>query len=511
MKILFSYRQQLLACWVLLCLVGCNKTQPQTSAPKAHPSERWILGKGAEYDPGTLTETELDDHAARRQYAWKVAEKIWQKKVAQGPGIKSEIPGWQTFYTELEIKHMFRRYYEKAESFVEARKSAQDPYLPFTDEDLEKITVNYMDWISRSSYLDGVLKEEFLAKFQNPEDLQSLGFHEDGAGGISLNPSYFSPGAVRSLFKNYSALVKNCVLSLPPAYSDRTAPDTDPDNFAPCLEEEFSADSVILKTNWQLMSDSRPEEKVPWYATDPTAIETSHGTLPLPPSEKAFSGTGDHTEGGWQRPDENGIYRLPSYARDGLISKSHFALRAMHIMTKENRDWLWISLWWSPNPNQDFGADRPPHLQNHPLRNYKLCVVTGFDQTDPDPARLFLQDSSAHMQSLGESLQKLKQVYGSSSWCSNPYLENQTGNVRTNCIGCHQHALTSVLDDTVNYRDSCETEAECQQIEKLRQEFPAYGKQKVRNLFPGDYVFSLRKLGQFFNTVIKKNINKEEN
>ena len=92
-------------------------------------------------------------------------------------------------------------------------------------------------------------------------------------------------------------------------------------------------------------------------------------------------------------PDESSIYtmRLPS----GLKMR----LAAIHILTKELRDWVWVSLFWSDTPNRDFGEDRPASLGGA-FANYKMCVVTDFAEGDPDPTGGFATGPG----SLGDAL-----------------------------------------------------------------------------------------------------------
>ena len=56
-------------------------------------------------------------------------------------------------------------------------------------------------------------------------------------------------------------------------------------------------------------------------------------------------------------------------------------------MSKELDHWLWITLWWSPDPDSDFGADRPAAIAAlpGPWRNYKMCVTSSYLEGDPDP------------------------------------------------------------------------------------------------------------------------------
>jgi hypothetical protein len=91
-----------------------------------------------------------------------------------------------------------------------------------------------------------------------------------------------------------------------------------------------------------------------------------------------------------------------------------------------------------------------------------MCVVTDFDEKDPDPRGGFES-------SLGDALAA---VHGKRTWCSNGFIEKGAHNAQTNCIGCHQHAgdlkpLDSVLVDGTT--------------------FPDQGRSKVRKAFPADY------------------------
>jgi hypothetical protein len=60
----------------------------------------------------------------------------------------------------------------------------------------------------------------------------------------------------------------------------------------------------------------------------------------------------------------------------------HFRLAGLHVMTKELDHWVWITLWWSPEPDDDFGADRPASIAalGGPWGHYKMCVVTAFEE-----------------------------------------------------------------------------------------------------------------------------------
>jgi hypothetical protein len=152
-----------------------------------------------------------------------------------------------------------------------------------------------------------------------------------------------------------------------------------------------------------------------------------------------------------------------------LPTGARFRLPALHVMTKELDHWIWITLWWSPQPDTDFGADRPAALAAlpGPWRNYKMCVSTSYLERDPDPRGGFGG-------SLGDALAAVHRGVGAPSWCSNPYLEQGPGNAGTNCIGCHQHGGTSLTP------------------ESILAGLPHHGSTRIRNNFFTDYLWAIK-------------------
>jgi hypothetical protein len=140
-----------------------------------------------------------------------------------------------------------------------------------------------------------------------------------------------------------------------------------------------------------------------------------------------------------------------------------------------------ITLWWSPDPDTDFGSDRPKTLAA-PWSSYKMCVVSDFG----DPAA---NDGLSH--------------------CSNPYFERGRGNTRTNCIGCHQHAGRATddklkasgkpidIDDTFFDEpvpagaDQAAADRIAADNRQRRRRFPSDGRTRLGDLVPSDYVFSI--------------------
>ena len=138
----------------------------------------------------------------------------------------------------------------------------------------------------------------------------------------------------------------------------------DPDDFAPCMNGEMPADAVAVKSRWMPSSLS-----VPVYDTSAATLKTrlAGGTF----------GSGDGT-GATPTPAQAYTMQLTPTTTSRLV--------ALHIMTKELQDWAWITLWWSPDPNSDFGADRPATIDGV-FANYKMCVVTAVRREGPDPRR----------------------------------------------------------------------------------------------------------------------------
>jgi len=212
--------------------------------------------------------------------------------------------------------------------------------------------------------------------------------------------------------------------------------------WAPCLSGPFSGDAVLVKADWRRVL---PGMTLPVHDTDAAALPRD-----------AWDETGSQAD-----PAPDAIYTLRLPQTDQV-----YRLAALHIMTKELDHWLWITLWWSPSPNDDFGADRPASLTGV-FANYKMCAVSDFAERDP-------RRDGGYAGALGAAAAA---THDQRSWCSNPFLEQGKGNARTNCVGCHQHGGSDVASDDIVADPA---------------QFPDHGRIQVRNNFPGDYVFATR-------------------
>jgi hypothetical protein len=225
------------------------------------------------------------------------------------------------------------------------------------------------------------------------------------------------------------------------------APDVD---FAPCLDGLFPLASATVAQQWQRVELG----PMPTFDTSGAAL-TAH----LAEGADATWGEGDGTAD--PGPDEIYTMRVPSGGT--------FRLAGMHIRTRELDHWVNITMWWSDRPDETFGADRPDTLTG-PWAHYAMCVAIDDVERDPDPTGGFAETEPT----LAEALAAVRGE--PASWCSNPYIDAAPGLVRSNCVGCHQHALTGVHPGDVVMDET---------------HFPLNGRVFVRNNFPADQFWGL--------------------
>jgi hypothetical protein len=174
----------------------------------------------------------------------------------------------------------------------------------------------------------------------------------------------------------------------------------------------------------------------------------------------------------WDEPDGHAEPTADEIYSLKLPGGNEYQLVALHVMTRQLEHWAWVSLWWSPEPDVDFGADRPASLPP-PFDHYKLCSVVDFEERDTDPAGGFDDDAP----SLAAALRVTHTGVGGATWCSNPYVERDVGAAATNCMGCHQHAGSGL-----SARDVLADE----------RRFPDHGRRPSGEPSAGDYAFGVR-------------------
>lgn len=510
------------------CLAGCGDNVGDDDGPTCeglgstsqglHQADRKLVGGAVPYDADGAMRGRQDelDHsiAARRAVAWDAVRKVLEPvpfAIDPGAGAPAELPRWHTWYGADDVERIFDKL------FRELPPEQRTARAPFTDEAVD------------AAFAWNVTSVEELPSW--PEDrwlayLAALDTEAEVHGIGDIPRVTYAPGAARHLITRYRDIVA-CEGAEPPppvadapsagprrmvrepmvlaaceqrtygpyfvgagealaarvdgaatvrigdcegAFCDARGPqavyvdvigdvdggmatltvdyrEADP-TWAPCLGTPFPLDAAIVKAEWR-----RAELEIEVAEHDTSAA----GLAALADRDDTWG------EGaGWVDPGEADIYtlKLPE-------GGARYRLTGLHLMTKELDHWLWVTLWWSTTPDDDFGADRPAAIDalGGPWGNYKMCVVTMFTEGDADPA------GGAADPGLAEALATVHETAGP-SFCSNPYLEQGLNNARTNCIGCHQHGGTTIENELILADEA---------------QFPGNGRLQVRNNFPADY------------------------
>ena len=432
--------------------------------------DRSLVGAPAAYHADeTLNARALElmgSQRLRRQLAWQIAERVLAPlplaadlSSAAGP---TTLPAWQTWHAKDDLTRIFRRAYPE---LTPVERAARAPLSP---------SVLDAAW----TWNDGAISDfpewtaERLTAYRS-----AIGDASEVAGLAGIYRVAYAPAASRQLLDSYAQVLRcrERAVDVAPAASESPVgppgetecglpPSPPPD----CLAAAFPASASIIKASWRRSDIGNP---LPVYDTSAQGLARR-----LAPDGKFSWGEPD----GEANPGPDDIYTLR------LPNGNEFRLAALHIMTKELDHWYWMTLWWSPEPDSDFGADRPAALAS-PWQHYKLCSVVAFNETDPDPSGGFAAD----LPTLADSLEAAYGGLGGPTWCSNPYLEDGDGNAGSNCIGCHQHAGTGLRTETI-LADTTD--------------FPDHSRQLVRADFPSDYVFGVNvgdDLGAMFRETVQ--------
>lgn len=430
---------------------GCavQHEESDTDESEIREMERRALGPARAYPAETISAADEKKYAsskkARRELGWHILAKALQPvTIAADQEVRAEgapprpvnprtIPLFRTWLGGDEFRRMFAEMYGKL-----GKERRQNGPVPSNGE-LDAI----FDWNATS--LGPSSEADYFARLAQISNQRWV----DGLGGND-RVSY-SPGYIRHYLKDYSA-IDACKPKLTTFNVD--TPPTSPSNFTNCFSSEFDTDAAVIKASWR-RNDDFVDDGLPVLDTSAAAV----GAI-----------VRGEEEGAWKKVQTLPLVKAgPKEAYSVTLSdESGFSLVGLHIMTKELRHWTWVTVWWSPNADEDFGQDRPEEIKRlgAPWDHYKMCVVTDYDEKDPDPRGGFTG-------SLGDALAATHQK---TTWCSNGFIEKGPHNGQTNCIGCHQHAgdvrsLDKILVDDRTY--------------------PLAGTSQVRQGFPADYSWAL--------------------
>jgi hypothetical protein len=407
-------------------LAACNSaTRSAANGDKedVNPADRKILGVPAAYPADASLrgrQAELDGSmAARRAVAWATVRKVLQPVALADPGVPSggvmpTVPRFQTWYAKDDFVRMWKELYRGLGT--DGRKARAPLGATAVDAifDWNAHMVDALPTWPADRYA------EYVARLKTDEDWMA-----EGAG----HRVSYSPAVMTHLFDNYGRVL-GCMNGI-----DAIAPDAAPiapDNFTTCFDSELPIGAAVVKAQWRRAEFGA---KLPTFDTSADAL-----------ARRWDAGADWAVADAEDNPAADRIHTVR------LANGNVFRLVGLHVITKELRKWLWVTMWWAPDGDGDFGADRPADLEADPIfRHYKMCVVSSHDERDP-------------AQPPGPT------------WCSNPYLERGAGNARTNCIGCHQHGGTSLKPETIIGDETL---------------FPANGRTELRANFPTDYSWAL--------------------
>ncbi len=411
--------------------------------PEIRELERRALGVAQPYPAATLSAADDARYArskqARRELGWSVLAKALAPVTiaAKLPAAANKtgkfektIPLFRTWFGGDEFDRMFAKMY--GDLGKERRKAKSTPTLQESEV--------LFGW--NASALGPNSEEEYFARLALITDKPGV----DGLGGNARVA--YSPGYVKHLLTEYPA-IQGCEGKLE-TFSADTPPISEETNFTNCFSSEFPADAVAVKMSWR-RNDALVTAGLP-------VVDTTAASL-----AKRLKGELDG--GGWSLkglpmkaagPDEAYTVKLSDAAGYSLVG--------LHLMTKELRHWVWVTMWWSDTPNDDFGQDRPQAIAKlgPPWNHYKMNVITDFEEKDPDPRGGFKG-------TLGDALAA---VHAKATWASNGFIEKGPHNAQTNCIGCHQHA------------------GDVRALDRVLTEFPSQGREKIRRGFPSDYTWA---------------------
>jgi hypothetical protein len=406
--------------------------------------DRSLVGGARQYpvDSGLRgREPELaTSQRARRAAAWAIAARVVapvQLDTPLEPEGSHELRLWQTWHNADDLTRIFRRLYPELTPEQQARRAGLDAAaIDAAEAWNEGAVADFEQWTA-----------ERVAAYTSAIDSAPK---QAGLGGIYRVA--YAPATSQHLLENYGGLLdcreSDARVDAAPEPAGCGSPSFQP----ACLAGQFPEASALVKATWQRLDAGTPLSA---YDTSAEALAQK-----LAPDGTFGWGDGDRPAA----PGEGEMFTLE------LPNGNRFGLTGLHIMTKELEHWVWVTLWWSDRPNEDFGADRPTEFPA-PFDHYKLCTVVAFQEGDPDP------EGGADEPSLRSALAATHAGAGGPTWCSNPYIERGDGNASTNCVGCHQHAGTRLDSEDILADPAA---------------FPDFTRPELRESFPTDYVFSVR-------------------
>jgi hypothetical protein len=228
-------------------------------------------------------------------------------------------------------------------------------------------------------------------------------------------------------FSLASRKVTDSLIYLRGKFSDCTQPGDLPNGLADRAIPEFPANSIALKTAWQVVTTAEDTKLTIW---DVAAGKPSH--------DVSISAASASPQGGRACPNLDSSRPVPldcfyhfqlGSAADILSAKpflrnvkatDYAVLVGMHVMTKELPDWTWATFWWDDHSDVGRFAEQRTAGVTGVWRNYLMNST--FSQITP------------------------RAPSGAINTCFNPYLEGKAPDgPQSNCVRCHRMAARPQL------------------------------------------------------------------
>ena len=335
-------------------VTGCIKRSSPAASAKADPATREALGLGADYIADPMPSADLAsklNHSMqeRRKKGWAIGAQVF--KMVAVPQLNQELPVWLTWYEMGEISGLFDRAWT---SLSDADKATLQAGSGLSQPQINAVMLAAASATSDApgAKLGPVLAQINTAEKAKRADVGTLERLSARRTGVPLANLAFT----RHLLANANALAK-CTFDTPADLDLQ-----DKASFVACMQE-FPRDAVMVKSAWEKVEDG-----IERFDLGPDAWRQAFASslsVYLPGNQRAATPAADQ------------IFRLRT--SDG----QEWALRAIHIATKETRNWIWTSFSWSETPDTDLGSDRP--AMPAPWNHYKMTVVTDFIEQDPTP------------------------------------------------------------------------------------------------------------------------------
>lgn len=382
--------------------MSCNSNPDTASHSLLDPEGRAIAGRPLPYHADKVeAKTVNTNFAKRRELGWDIVRKVFKEQqldLLDGKSIF--IPGFLTWYERQEIMPL-------AQTLVEKHGIPATNQGGFAREAIDSVLQSQP---RQAPQVDATAST-------NPEVSAPAQAFFHGQGG-----TYFSQSFVTHILENTNGIL-NCKINIEDDLLSLKAAGK-VKSFTPCMDE-FPIDAVMTKGSFQPVIQGLVQRQ----ATADTSAPSLAKIFSRSPTQSYMDilNLQDNTP-----QDPRRYYTVTD--RFGGVQ----ALESLHIVTKEIDEWVWVTLWWSADGSQDFGADRPLDLLGK-LGNYKMLVQTSFIEQDPDPTANIKDPSlKAAVEVLTSAEGSLRTPAGTAMFSANPYIEG--GFPQKTCIGCHQSA-----------------------------------------------------------------------